>query len=191
MTESDLELADGTLRQRRNLILFTTAQVFVHLADVEFGNEINFLGSVLHIGNPGAIPLFLGLFQAYFLWRFYQYFHTDKAYGALRTQLRSEISAAREKKYTAMLMDRIPEKSIHSGSSLGNAKPNEQGLYIAKVKVPLNGTSQTETRKIEVPARPITMQRVYVSLLYIFRGKILSDYFLPYAWVLFSLWLAI
>ncbi|MDZ7686934.1 MAG: hypothetical protein U5O39_19925 [Gammaproteobacteria bacterium] len=192
MAEHDLELEGSTLRQRRNLILVTTSLVFVHVAGVEFGSEFRFLGSVVQVGNPGAIPLFLVLFQGYFLWRFYQYFHTDHAYNALKQQLRRDIGTAQDKVFLRLLMAQIPERSIHGGAdSLRGATLNDSGKYVAKVKVPINETSQTETRKLEVPSFPIKMQAVYVSLLYLFRGKILSDFYLPYLWVVFSIWVAV
>jgi hypothetical protein len=83
-----LELSAGTLRQRRNLFVTAIILIMIRHAQVTFGESIQLQGISLKIGNPEELHILMYVGLVYSVWRFYQYFSTDKAYGYVKSQYR-------------------------------------------------------------------------------------------------------
>lgn len=67
-------MKEGFTRQRRNLISFSIALLFLEASKLRF-EKINILGNEFQVGDPVAIYIGLWVALFYFLIRFYQYAH--------------------------------------------------------------------------------------------------------------------
>lgn len=187
MSKSQLELSDGTLRQRRNLLLVTMLLIFMQHGQVEFGTDVKIFGASASIGNPDFLLQFLFIIQAYFLWRFYQYFNADAAYSELRNQYRHTLTNRLDSSTLRQIFKHLPEgRSTLSGSySYSKLESLGSTYFQVVVEVP-SADFQTETFSIRVPKAPIERQRIQTLIGFLFRGRILSDFFLPYLLVGYS-----
>jgi hypothetical protein len=95
---SDTELSEATTRQRRNLIAVCTMIILIEYADVNFGGSISYLGASFTVGNPGFIHTMLYLATAYFAWRCYQYFASDRAHHHILTEYRNYLDNTTRKR---------------------------------------------------------------------------------------------
>jgi len=187
LSKSQLELSDGTLRQRRNLLLVTMLLIFMQHGQVEFGSDVKILGASASIGNPDFLLHFLFIVQTYFLWRFYQYFNADSAYSELRNQYRYTLTDRLDSSTLQQIFKHLPEgKSTLSGSySYTKLESLDSSYFQVEVEVP-NTDFQNEKFSVRVPKSPIERQRISVLIGFLFRGRILSDFFLPYLLVGYS-----
>ena len=187
MNKSQLELSDGTLRQRRNLLLVTMLLVFMRHGQVAFGTEVKIFGASASIGNPDFILQLLFVVQAYFLWRFYQYFNADGAFSELKNQFRSTLTNRLDSSTVQQILKHLPEgKSGLEGSYYYSKLESLDSKYFqVEAKVP-NGNFEQETFSVKIPKGPIERQRIRVFIGFLFRGRILTDFFLPYLLVGYS-----
>ena len=181
---TQLDLSQDTIRQRRNLVVTSLLLIFIELADVSFGSEVSFLGATLNIGKPEVLHRGLLVFQTYFLWRFYQYFSTDKAYGALRNQHREYM-----KRYTTIkivqLICKPRQLSGLSGEYLYE-KLSRKGLFTYSIEA---AVSKGEEFIAEISAIKLEASRLLARLGFVFRARILTDYFVPYLVVVCAVYL--
>lgn len=192
MSKSHLELSEGTLRQRRNLLLVTLVLVFMHHGKVAFGTDVKIFGASASIGNPGFILQFLFLLQAYFLWRFYQYFNADGAYSELKNQFRYTLTNKLDSSTLQQIFKELPagKSSLVGSYSYSNLESYDSTFFQVEVEVPSSGGNfEDETFSVKIPKAPIKRQRIPVLIGFMFRGRILTDFFLPYLLVGYSIFL--
>lgn len=184
MSNTQLELSAGTLRQRRNLILVTVALIFINHGQVKFGVETKLFGTSAVIGNPDFILSFLLLVQAYFLWRFYQYFHSDGAFSHLRGQFNGTLKKTMDDEVLRQIFKKVPAEvtslsGSYSFSSLGKPK---SGFYELEVE----GANGDQKYLVQLPASSINRMRFPAMVGFAFRGRILTDFYLPFLLVAYS-----
>lgn len=189
MSADKLELEDGTLRQRRNLILATIILIFIKHAEVEFYSELKLFGTSATIGNPDFILTFLFLIQAYFLWRFYQYFHADNAYPQLRNQFRYTLRKNLDAAVLNQVFKKLPKGVTSVGGSISYSKLGkpDAGFHELEVEVPTNEGKENKKYTVRIPRLPIELSRIPCLFGFTFRGRILTDFFLPYMLVIYSM----
>ncbi len=190
MSSNQLEMSEGTLRQRRNLITISIVLILVHHAEISFGSQLSLFGATALVGNPSFLLNGLLVSQAYFLWRFYQYFHSDKAFGYLSAQYRNQLDHDLDYEVAAQIFSKLPEGvDSFSGSKsyskisrdVGNA-----GYYSVEVSSPTRNGTEEATHIVEIPKAPFKFKKVMATLGFIFRGRILTDFFLPYVLVIYA-----
>jgi len=191
---AELDLSQDTIRQRRNLVVTSVLLIFIKLADVHFGNRVNFLGATLSIGKPELIHQGILMFLLYFLWRFYQYFSTDKAYGELLNQYR-EYMKRRTTKIIVKLICKPRQLKSLSGEYLYK-NLDRKGLFKYKVEASSSeGFDPTQGKVIEnkfvaeISAISLEISRLIALLGFVFRARILTDYFVPYLLVVYAIFL--
>ncbi|MGM0564515.1 MAG: hypothetical protein ACQES2_09300 [Pseudomonadota bacterium] len=190
MSKSQLELGDGTLRQRRNLLLITSLLVFMHHGKVAFGTDVKIFGASASIGNPSFILQFLFLIQAYFLWRFYQYFNADGAYFKLKSQFHHTLTNKLDSSTLQQIFKELPAgmSSLSGSYSYNNLEGYDSNFFQIEVEVlNSNGGFENEKFSVRVPKAPIKRQHISALIGFIFRGRILTDFFLPYLLVAYSI----
>lgn len=188
MNKNKLELSGGTLRQRRNLLLITVLLIFMEHGRVTFGTNVNIFGASASIGNPDFILQFLLLIQAYFLWRFYQYFNSDDAYSELKNQYRHNLMKKLDTSTLQQIFKGLPEnqKSIGGNYSYSRLVNYDSNYFQVDVEIPRSVDSENERLSVKIPKAPIEIQRFPAMIGFVFRGRILTDFFLPYVLVGYS-----
>ncbi|WP_414932266.1 hypothetical protein [Vibrio europaeus] len=188
---SVLEMSEPTVRQRRNLLAITVVLILIHHGGVRFGNDLRLFGTSVHINNPEVIFTFLNVVQAYFVWRFYQYFHADKAYAELRNQYRNTVNQAFDKFLKDYIFKFVPEgRSITGFYSFENVRRTKvvNGAYSLKLEYPSPKGEVTESKLVDVPVSLFAWYRkVPLVISFAFRGRILTDFYLPFGLVIYSL----
>lgn len=161
--------------------------IFMHHGRVEFGADVKIFGASASIGNPDFLLQFLFIVQAYLLWRFYQYFNADSAYSELKNQFRYTLTNRLDSSTLQQIFKRLPEgKSTLSGSyPYSKLESLDSSYFQVEVEVP-SADFQKEKFSVRVPKAPIERQRIPVLIGFLFRGRILSDFFLPYLLVGYS-----
>ncbi|WOH37659.1 hypothetical protein RI844_00045 [Thalassotalea fonticola] len=190
MSSENFELSDGALRQRRNLMSVTLLVVFTHFAGVEFGEQVKFMGTSFKITNPNFIIQFILIIQAYFLWRFYQYFYHDKVTPALKFQYRNQLSSTQDKEILSQIFKKLPKgvqliSSSHTYSDIQKLD-SSAGIYEVEVNSPNSDNSGDNKHLIEISRKSIEKKKFPVVFGFAFRGKIITDFYLPLIFVILS-----
>jgi hypothetical protein len=74
------DIRDGIFRQRRALLAASSVLLLYVAAGIRI-EELSVLGTKVHVERPGLVPLALWILWAYFLIRYFQYFHDLKDRG--------------------------------------------------------------------------------------------------------------
>ena len=193
---SALDLSQDTIRQRRNLIVTSVLLVFISIADVSFGDTVNFLGATLTIGKPEKIHQGLIIFLLYFLWRFYQYFSTDKAYNELCDQFKNNMERATELKIVQAICKPRGSAGLNGKHLYKNLKQEGFFTYCIEAKEPkgydpVKGKNEETTFLAKISLVDLELSRLFTAFGFIFRARILTDYFAPYLLVLYAIYLQI
>jgi hypothetical protein len=189
VTTEQLELSDATQRQRKKLIIITLILIFINHAGLEFGDELKLFGASATISNPDFILISLLLSQAYLVWRFYQYFHHDKAYGAIRRQYKATLYDYFQPKILKEIFRRLPRQNstVAGNPSYSDLKSVRLNLYEISVEVlQVNGDGSPDTHRVFIPKHLIELYRLTTPIKFLFRGKILTDFYLPFILVAYS-----
>ncbi len=180
MNSGDLELTEGTLRQRRNLFLISILLIVIHHAEIELGEVITFQGLTLNIGNPSAITLLLQFSLAYFLWRFYQYFNSDKAYSNMLQQYRDSRNSYLNRAVHKSLFKRESIKTYRGSIEYNELNKADKKLYILTAERRNEDENDFEKITVKIPSKEIEPARIKHILSFLFRGKILTDFYVPF-----------
>lgn len=188
-----LDLSQDTIRQRRNLIVTTLLLIFIDVADVAFGNTVSFLGASLSIGKPEVIEPTIWVFELYFLWRFYQYFSSDKAYGSLLRHFKDYMDSHTRLHIVQLICKPRGLKGL--SGKYGYENLERIGLLSYRLKViPAGGREPASgVVKDDFTAEISVMKLEFYRLLdiagFLFRARLLTDYFVPYFLVIFAIFL--
>lgn len=158
-------------------------------ANVAFGTDVKIFGASASIGNPDFILQFLLLVQAYFLWRFYQYFYADGAYSELRNQYRQTLTNRLDSSTLQQIFKELPDgrRSLSGSYSYGGLDSHDSKYFQVQVEIPkAGGNFENEKFSVKIPKAPIERQRIPAMIGFSFRGRILTDFFLPYLLVGYS-----
>lgn len=183
LSVNQLEMSEGTIRQRK---LFLSASIFLILmfhGGISLGNTMRIFGTSISVENPEFLISFLIFSQIYLAWRFYKYFHTDKAYSALKSQYSHALSQKRDLILTNHIFRSLPKGIIsytgsHSYSNLSKTD-DSKGVYKIKVEYPVGGNEGYDSTLITVPKKIFRFQNVPIAIKFLVRGKIISDYYVP------------
>ena len=182
---SSLDLSQDTLRQRRNLILISGLIIFIELGNVSFGDSVNFLGASLKINRPEIIRPVLNVVLAYYLWRFYQYFVSDNAYSHLCRQFKEYLENHTRGKIVALICRPRDLKSLAGEYKYENLEKVSLRTYsiraVSNIEYdPKTGDAHEIAFKADISRISIQLTRLGCLASFIFRGRILTDYFVPY-----------
>jgi len=191
LSGSQLEMSESTLRQRRNLLLTAVVLIVFFHGQVEFGSEFKLLGTTLKVTNSGFIFPFLVILLLYFSYRFYQYFHVDKAYSVARSQYKALLTDKMHFIINQFIGKNLPE-GINSHSydvdyeKLVKTKKVD-GKYPMSVPYHRKGTFESQEIEMLLPASLFKFKKYPVMLSFIIKKKIITDYYLPYLLGLYAL----
>jgi hypothetical protein len=183
LSVNQLEMSEGTIRQRKLFLSASVVLILMFHGGVSLGDTMRIFGTSISVENPEILVSFLIFSQIYLAWRFYKYFHTDKAYSALKSQ----YSHALDQKLDQILMKHIFSSlprgitsftGSHSYSNLSKTD-DSGGVYEIKVEYPIGGSEGYAATLITVPKNIFRFQNVPVAISFMARGKILSDYYVP------------
>lgn len=191
LNDKVLELSEATSRQRRNLLLTSVALMLTSHAGVTFGDNLKLLGASVKLTNPEVIFTFLMVSHIYFAWRYYQYFHVDQAHIALRSQYRNLLDKKLDQILMGYLFRSLPKgvtsiTGSYSYSQISKTRENH-GFYEVKVDFPSGQDSESSSKIVAVPTKIFKLRGIPVALKFMFRGKILTDYYLPFSLALYAL----
>jgi hypothetical protein len=190
LSSEKFELSDGALRQRRNLMSITLLIVFIQLAGVEFGEQVKFMGTTFIITNPSFIGQFILISQAYFLWRFYQYFYHDSVAPTLKSQYRSQLKSKQDQKVMSQIFNKLPEgiKTISGSYTYDELKKLNvnSGVYDVEVSSPREEDFESDKHLVEVSRKLVEKKKLPVVCGFAFRGKIITDFYLPIFFVILT-----
>lgn len=190
-----LDLSQDTIKQRRNLLVTSALLIFIALADVDFGNTIKLLGATLTIGKPETIHQGLLALLFYFLWRFYQYFTTDKAYSELCNQFGNYMQNITVQSIVKAIC--IPRGLEGLSGVYLYANLKRHGLFTYSIEAaesskydPTTGQMvQQDTFTAKLSVVRLELRRLTAALNFVFRARILTDYFVPYVLVIYAVYL--
>lgn len=187
---TDLELSEGAVRQRRNLMVVSIILIFIHHADVSFGTELKLHGATLSVGKPDVIFSMLLLSLAYFLWRFYKYFYHDKAYAHLKGQYRNTVSEVQNREVSRQIFKQLPSgaNSYSGDHRYDQIKKLDRtgGYYELAVDIPTGREDEQLNHVVEIHEKPILRKQYEAVAGFAFRGKILSDFYVPFALAIYA-----
>ena len=184
-------MSEATTRQRRNLMLTTIALILIFHAGVVFGKELKLLGASVTITNPEMLLNFLIIGHLYFAWRFYQYFYIDSAYSALRNQYKRALSGKLDQILIAHIFKSLPKgvKSISDGFTYEQVSrtDNSNNCYEVKVNYPTGREDEHLSEMVTIPTKIFRFKSIPIATKFLFRGKILTDFYLPFILAAYSL----
>ena len=167
------------------MVVASVLVIFIKLADVIFGNKVSFLGATLSIGKPEIIYQGILLFLAYSVWRFYQYFSTDNAYGALRNQYLQHMKGRTSIKIVQLIYK--PRKLQGLSGEYFYKELTRVGLFTYSVEAVISGEYDPVKGEVvenkflaNISTAKLEAYRLLAVIVFIFRGRILTDYFVPY-----------
>ena len=173
-------MSEATTRQRRNLMLTTTALILISHAGLVFGEKLQLLGASVKITNPDMLLNFLLIAHVYFFWRFYQYFYVDSAYSALRSQYRNILSNKLDQVLMAYIFKSLPKgvSSISGAFKYDEVSRTDDsaGCYEVKVDYPTVREDEYLSEMINVPKKIFRFKGL-PDMVNIFRTSRLSCFF--------------
>jgi len=184
-------MTDATMRQRRSLMVITLIIILTYHGGVSFSNELKLFGTSLKVKNPDVILSFIYVAQAYFVWRFYQYFHLEKTFTALRNQYSKELGLKFDSILQAHIFKSLPKgistfMGSYSYSDLSRTDVRGK-CYEVNVEYPTGEVDKHLFELISVPKKIFRFKSVPIKFAFVFRGKILTDFYLPFVLVLYSI----
>jgi hypothetical protein len=185
-------MTEATTRQRRNLMLTTSALILIFHAGMVFGDELKLFGASVKILNPNMLLNFLLIVHIYFLWRFYQYFYVDKAYTALKNQYKTALNNILDRVLMAHIFKSLPKgvTTIMGGSHTYtevSRTDDRGGVYEVRVDYPGGRDDETLSDMVVVPKKIFRFKSLPVAIKFFFRGKIITDFYLPILLASYSL----
>lgn len=176
-----LELSAGTLRQRRNLFVVAIILIMIRHAEITFGDSFQLQGISLKIGNPWKLHQLLYIGLVYFAWRYYQYFSTDKAYAYVKAQYRELRDGILNRAVVKEIFRAYPVIALLSGE-YEYKKLESDGRYYYKITATAARTHEIHSGSFEVRIAKIRIEfrRVIAASIFFLRGRILTDYYLPF-----------
>jgi len=184
-------MSESTLRQRRNLLLTSVVLIAFSHGQVEFGSEFKLLGTTLKVTNPGFIFPSLVILLLYFSYRFYQYFHVDKAYYVARSQYKELLTSKMHFIINQFIAKNLPEDVNNHSYDVDYHKlvrtKKVDGKYL--MSVPCHRTSSFPAQEVEMllPASLFKFKKYPVMFNFLIKKKIVTDYYLPYLLGLYAL----
>lgn len=187
MSNDQLELSNGTLRQRRNLVTVSILLLLIHFGELEFGGQVVFLGAAINLNNPDIIVPFLFISLVYLLWRFYQYSHIDSAYTHLIGQRQETLTASLDRATKKEIFANLPGVTdIQGNYSYRDLKKISKSMYQITV-TPITGEGRKDSPvTVKLKSSKIDRQRLLSLARFLFRGKIITDLLFPYLIAVFS-----
>lgn len=189
MSNLVLEMSDATNRQRRNMMLSSIALILIFHAGMTFNSELKLFGASVSILKPNTLVTFLIIIHLYFIWRFYQYFHTDKAVSSLLFQYKTNLNAALDMIVKENIFKSLPKgtQSIHGDYTYRDiAKAGKSdGCYTVIVNFPVDGY-QSSSQAVDIPTNKFRFKSLPVLAKFAFRGKVVTDYYLPFLLALYG-----
>lgn len=182
---AQLDLSQDTIRQRRNMVVTSVLVIFIKLAGVTFGDKVNFLGATLSIENPEVIYKGILIFLAYFVWRFYQYFSTDNAYAALCSQFHEHMKIRTSLEIVKLICRPRNIQGLSGEYLYKNLKSNSLLSYTVEATVSggydaAKGAPVENKFSANISIIRLETHRLMSVMAFVFRGRILTDYFVPY-----------
>lgn len=179
---NQLELSAGTLRQRRNLLITAIILIMVHHADIKIGKGLQLQGISLEIGSPDQLHKLLYIGLLYFAWRFYQYFSSDQAHSFIKAQYRELRDRMLDGAVLKEIFRANPEiKSLTGEYKYKRLQRDERYYYRVRLEgSQLKSGGNSEITETRIPKVRVEIRRLGASLLFVARGKILTDYYLPF-----------
>ena len=177
--KNELELSDGALRQRRNLFVVTLFLMAIELGNISIASDIKILGTTAKVGNPELFIPALFAAQIYFLWRFVQYVWSDDAYGHLMNQRNTYINEMQRKWLDQQIFIQLPQ-----GINTRTCTPDYNDLIRENSKCLEFEIEYTKDEKktkqpMSIPVKSFVLEKAVIWAKHIYRGKVISDYYLP------------
>jgi hypothetical protein len=181
-SNNQLELSAGTLRQRRNLLVTAIILIMAHHADIKIGKGLQLQGISFEIGNPDQLHKLLYVGLLYFAWRFYQYFSSDQANSFIKTQYRELRDRMLDRAVLKEIFRANPEiKSLTGEYKYKRLQRDERYYYKVRLEGgQLKSGGNLKITEARIPKVRVEFRRSVAFLLFIARGKILTDFYLPF-----------
>ena len=186
---NQLELSPGTLRQRRNLSITAIILILNFHADITIGKEIQLQSLSLNVGDPEKLRLFLYVALVYFVWRFYLYFSSDKAYGYVKNQYQELRDGILNRAVVKEIFRAHPKIDSLTGS-YEYSKLQSNGTWYYKINAEASRTKEDHpSGKFDVRNLKLRIEfpRLIALWVFLLRGRILTDYYLPFLLALYAL----
>lgn len=164
--------------------------IFIHHGEVSFGTSAKLFGASLSVGNPDVIFSMLLLSLAYFLWRFYKYFYHDQAHSHLKNQYNATLSVLQDREISKQIQKQLPAGVSSYSGSTGYSQiqrfDNNCGFYEIPVGIPSGDNYEHHDELMEIHEKPIKRKKYQALSSFAFRGKILSDFYIPILLALYA-----
>lgn len=184
-------MSDATIRQRRNLMLTTITLILIFHTGMAFGQKLTLFGASITISNPEMLLNFLLIGHVYFAWRFYQYFYMDGAYIALKNQFSKELSDKLDRILMNYIIKSLPKglTTINGGFTYEQVSRTgvSDNCYEVRVDFPQISHRENSSELVKVPTKIFRYKRFYIGVKFLFRGKILSDFYLPFLLAIYAI----
>lgn len=173
------EMLQGTLRQRRNLIVMSMIIAFVLYSHVTI-KSVNLFGISLDVPNSKAVFVVMWLIWANFLMRFIQYALNDTAFQLTYYYKFAILDVGQP------MLKRYVLNNVENVKSVGHIHPDEitensNGEWTLRPLVDLNDDKET-SKGIELilPPKFIYWMRTQALLKTIFLTPVVTDFILPF-----------
>lgn len=177
MTEAH-DLSAGLLRQRRNLMLTSTALIFLGLAQAEL-HSFQLLGLHLTFGRPEAVVMGLLLITVYFTYRYALYLRQEPGPGLISEYYR------RLNQYAKPKLIRMRDALFPNGKGL----PFEENLgarkcgrlsWIMQVQSGRDDTGGFECGDMTVHFKQVWLEALKAGVLACLARSYFTDYLMPF-----------
>ena len=183
------DLSAGLLRQRRNLMLTSSALIFLGLAEAQL-HSFNFLGLHLTFGRPEAVVIGLLLVTVYFTYRYALYLRQEPGEG-LVTEYYRRLNRYAKPKLIKMRDAKYPD---------GRGLPFEENLGVRK-RGALSWVMQVQSGRddgggfncgdMEVHLRQVWIEGVKAGLMACLARSYFTDYLLPFLLAAAAVWIGV
>lgn len=172
----------GFEKQRRNLLLMSSALVFFRYADVRIG-KVNIAGLDVVVGNPQAVFVAVMVLFLYCLVRYFQYFSQGNYWNEIVVAW-SDLVAGRTTAYGRLLIGRkfsaanLPQFYLKKV----DGKLVVQGSFVIGV----DGDNKVEYFSECLPLFYVVRAKLISFLLLFVVTHKISDYIFPFGWAFFA-----
>ena len=183
------DLSAGLLRQRRNLILTSSALIFLHYAQAEI-NSFQILGLSATFKRPEMVVVGLNLMTFYFFYRYWLYFIQEPSFG-IRSEFFRRLNQYARSKVTTLRDIEYPDgKGMEIFEDLGirNTSLFTWSIMVGTTKDDVGGS---KTDYLSVSINQVWLQALKAGILAIIARSFFTDYIFPLILAVFALYISL
>lgn len=181
MSNRSSDMTEGTLRQRRNLLITSIILIAYFYTGIELGSQLSILGATVTVGRPTALLDLIFVAHCYYWFRYYQYVHADPFYLSEKGRYKRLVYESEEHQISSAAIKAAGVSSPYPPFRSDFESVDGSRLKgFVKVPVITDGQSSEEKIPVEFDASFLNKKFHWGIAFQVFvKGKLVTDFLLP------------